>query len=396
MKRTIWFACVGLCTSFALSVCLQNWANGQHVLSAIHPIPMSSHHSVQKDIPQVDHVVNDFMNAYDIPGLSLAITKNGKLVYARSYGWADRSAEEKVTNHSLFRIASLSKAITAVAIMKLVESGKLSLEDKVFGSGHLLGTSYGTTPYGPHIADITVNQLLHHTCSGWANDGNDPMFRHPEMGQAALISWTLDNQPLNYAPGTHYAYSNFGYCVLGRVIEKISGESYAQFVREHVLEPAGIHDMKISGNTLDDRILNEVVYYGQNGEDPYIYNISRMDSHGGWLATATDLARLLVSIDGFDTKPDILKPSSIKMLTTPSAANPNYACGLSVNSADNWWHTGSLPGTATEMVRTSGGYCWVILCNTRSEKPGFFGDMDALIWKAVNDPTTQWPHEDQF
>ncbi|MEO8770965.1 MAG: serine hydrolase domain-containing protein [Ferruginibacter sp.] len=356
----------------------------------------NNNNAAQVDLTQVDSYVSSFMTTYAVPGVSVAITKNGKLVYAKSYGKADQASSTDVKNTSLFRLASVSKPITAVAIMKLVEAGSLSLSDKVFGTGSVLGTMYGTQPYGTNIANITVDELLHHTAGGWTNDGNDPMFTNINMTQAQLISWTLDNRPLDHVPGTNYAYSNFGFCVLGRIIEKVSGQSYEDYVKANVLAPSGITDMQISGNTLADKKPNEVTYYGQGGEDPYIYNIARMDAHGGWLATATDLARFLVHIDGYTTKPDIINSASISTMTAGSSANADYGCGWSVNAGGNWWHLGSLPGTCTEIVRSSNGFCWVVLCNTRSTSANFSTDMDGLIWHAVNDNTTAWQDIDQF
>src|SRR4029079_11605684 len=133
----------------------------------------------------------------------------------------------------------------------------------------VLGTTYGHTPYGTNIEKITVQNLLEHTGGGWTTDNQDPMFSHPEMNQKQLISWVLDNRPLDNAPGTHYAYSNFGYCLLGRIIEKVTGQSYAGYVQQAVLGPCGISDMAIAGNTEADRRSSEVRYYGQSGEDPY-------------------------------------------------------------------------------------------------------------------------------
>jgi CubicO group peptidase (beta-lactamase class C family) len=129
------------------------------------------------------------------------------------------------------------------------------------------------------------------------------------MTAAQLITWTLDNRPLDHVPGTNYDYSNFGYCILGRVIEEITGQTYEQAVKTLVLTPIGITDMTIGGNTFAQKLPKEVTYYGQYGEDPYAMNVSRMDSHGGWIATAADLARFLVYIDKFPVRPDILTPS---------------------------------------------------------------------------------------
>jgi CubicO group peptidase (beta-lactamase class C family) len=216
------------------------------------------------------------------------------------------------------------------------------------------------------------------------------------MAHRQLITWTLANQPLQNPPGKHFAYSNFGFCILGRIIEKVTGLSYEDAVRAQVLGPCGISSMRISGNTLSERAPNEVVYYNQDedGSSPYEMNVRRMDSHGGWLATPTHLVRFLVHVDKFPTKPDILRPDTIEIMTTASAASPGYAKGWNVNKHDNWWHTGSLPGTTTIMVRTSQQFCWAALTNTRA--PGDLGgDLDRLIWEMTG-KITCWPDKDIF
>lgn len=347
-------------------------------------------------IPQVDDGIRDFMARYNVPGVSVAIVKEGKLVYAKGYGFADQQAAKAVDTASLFRVASISKPITAIAIMKLVEQGKLSLSAKVFGPQAVLGTAYGNTPYQNHITDITVQHLLQHTAGGWANDANDPMFTNPTMTAQELISWTLNNRPLSTAPGSNYAYSNFGYSVLGRIIEKVTGKSYEDYVKSEILRPLGITRMSIGGNTEADRKTDEVKYYGQSGQNPYIYNVARMDAHGGWIASAKDLMKLLVAADGFSTQPDLLSAASIQAMTTGSSANPSYAMGWMVNSSNNWWHTGALPGTATMIVRTAGGYSWAILTNTRNMDASFTTEMDQLIWRVINNSSTQWPTKDLF
>lgn len=336
--------------------------------------------TVTTDIAAFDDILTAFMTKYSVPGASIAVTHGEKLVYLKAYGMQDDA--QQATTQNLFRLASVSKPITSVAIFRLVEQGKLHLSDAVFGGDGILGTAYGTQPYGAHITEITVDQLLHHTSGGWPNDSSDPMFSNPSMTTAELISWTLDNRPLANIPGTTYAYSNFGYCVLGRVIEKVTGLDYESAVKSLVLQPLGITDMTIGGNTLANRLPGEVKYFGQGGEDPYSFNLHRMDSHGGWIATARDLAVVLVHADGFSSKPDILAPQSISTMTTPSSANANYACGWSVNSADNWWHIGSLPGSETEIIRAAIGWNWVVLLNSRTTQSSFAADLDQLFWNA--------------
>jgi CubicO group peptidase (beta-lactamase class C family) len=340
----------------------------------------------------MDAVAGAVMGKFDVPGLSVAIAHQGQLVYQQGFGFAelgaglrDRQRGERMSPANLFRIASLSKPVTSVAIFTLAERGRLRLSDKVFGPGAILGTDYGAPPYKPFIADITVEHLLTHTAGGWQNDGSDPMFHHPKMDHRQLIAWTLANQPLRNPPGRSYAYSNFGYCVLGRVIEKLTGESYAAFVRGQILERCGVRDMRIAGNTLAQRAPNEVRYYAERGADPYGMNVSRMDSHGGWIASAPDLVRFLIHVDGFPTVPDILKPDTLRTMTTPSAASNNgYAKGWAVNRQNNWWHTGLLDGTTTLMVRTSSGLCWAALTNcSRATPKGLDSALDDMVWQMV-------------
>ncbi|MCG2615360.1 beta-lactamase family protein [Terrimonas sp. NA20] len=346
----------------------------------------------QKDIASIDNAVSAFMTKHTIPGVSIAVTKAGKLVYVKSYGKMSSADNTAVTNSSLYRIASISKPVTGVGIMKLLEAGKLTLDAKVFGAGSILGGDF-TTPAGMH--DITVRHLLHHTVGSWGNDGNDPMFKQPTMNHTDLIKWTITNYPATSGRGV-YRYSNFGYCLLGRIIEKLSGKSYEQFIKDEVLTPSGITKMTMGGSKLTDRKTDEVIYTGQSGNDPYAYNIPRMDAHGGWIASATDLARFMVKVDGFTTKPDILLPATITTMTTRSVPSSNYACGWGVNDANHWWHTGSLPGTASEIIRSASGYTWTVLCNSRSYTSSFDNDLDNLLWPIINNASTPWQDIDQF
>jgi CubicO group peptidase (beta-lactamase class C family) len=347
------------------------------------------------DLQHIDQTITGFMNEYDIPGLSIAIAKDGQLVFAKGYGFADKENKEETTISHLFRIASVSKPITSVSVMKLIEDGKLSLNDKIFGKGAVLGTQYGTTPYKANIEEITVQNLLEHTAGGWTNKSNDPMFSNPGFDHQQLISWVLDNQSLDNAPGSEYAYSNFGYCVLGRVIEKKSGQTYADFVKTDVLKSCGVSDMHIAGDTKAQRRPNEVVYYDSGSGNPYGMKVARMDAHGGWIASAIDLLRFAVRVDGFATKADLLDAGTIKTMTTPSLANKNYAKGWNVNQNNNWWHVGSLPGTASILVRADNGFCWAVLVNTRNDTDSFFSDLDKLTWNIIGGVST-WPKIDLF
>jgi CubicO group peptidase (beta-lactamase class C family) len=332
-----------------------------------------------------------FMQTFFAPALSVAIVRNSRFVFERAFGVAYAKDAEQCSPTSLFRIASVTKPITSVAIFTLVEQGKVNLSDKIFGPSGILGADYGKGPYKQYVTDVTVDHLLTHTAGGWTNDSTDPMFRFNSWDQQKLISWTIENLPLTYPPGEHWAYSNFGYCVLGRVIEKITGQPYAGYVQQAILAPCGITDMQIGGNTLKQRAANEVEYLGQFGENPYDMNVRRMDSHGGWIANPSDLARFLSHVGGSPTIPSLLKPATIQIMTTPSPAYPQsspakYARGWMVrdNGKGNWWHAGSLPGTTSVMVKTSTGMCWAALTNTRTQPSDTINAaLDQMVWNMV-------------
>lgn len=272
---------------------------------------------------EIGRLAAAFKRSFSVPSLSIAISRNGQFVFDRGFGFNQgfRFGNEKdmgpTDMSSLFRIADVTMPITSVAIFTLIEQGKLNLNDKVFGASGILGTKYGKSPYRQYVTDITVDHLLTHTCGGWPADSNDPMYKSSSWDQAKLIGWTLENLPLTNPPGEHWAFSNFGYCLLGRVIEQITGQTYAGYVQGAVLAPCGISGMRIAGNSLKERAPNEVVYFGQYNEDPYKINVSRMDANGGWLATPSALVQFLSHVGGSGPIPSILKAATIQIMTTP-------------------------------------------------------------------------------
>jgi CubicO group peptidase (beta-lactamase class C family) len=372
------------------------WVNGYTVSNKDHyaAIWTCSDPFKAADMKKVDDLVKKYMDDYDVPGLSFAISRDGKLALAKTYGYADKEGGERVAPRHRFRVASVSKPITATAIMRMVQNNAINLSDKVFGSGALLGTTYGSDPYSADVKKITVEHLLTHTAGGWGNSSNDPMFQDKSWSMTKLIGTTLDNNALQNSPGSDYAYSNFGFCLLGRIIEKKSGKTYESWVKDNILSKSGIANMEISGNTLAQRKKNEVKYYGPG--DPYAYNIARMDAHGGWLANPVDLVRFTVRVDRFNTVPDLLSNDMLAEMYQPTAASGNdYAKGWSVNSTPNYWHNGSLPGTLAIMVRTEGGFCWAVLINSRPSDSAASGKLDALMWD-IRNAISDWPEHDLF
>ena len=388
------------------------------------------------ELQHCDEAVEAFLGRYALPGISVAIAKDGRLIYNRAFGEADLDGREATRPDHLFRLASISKPITSIAIMNLLDENRLKLTDKVFGPGGLLEEHPGlaqATITDQRIYDITVQNLLEHS-AGWDRGVNcfpNPVTPYPrgfngcdpivvplhvaeQAGHSGLpteednITFLLE-RGLDFSPNAKYVYSNIGYLVLGEVIEHLSGVSYETYVQQSLLDQLGICDMHLAKNLQENKHEREVDYagngyttlsaYGTGELVPWEYgglNVEAMDAHGGWIATARDLTRLLVAVDGFDTKPDILSAAAISTMTEASNNNAFYAKGWSVNSVDNWWHTGAIDGTATLAVRTNDGYVWAVLLNKRvvdGRANRFWSDFDNLPWNCVQGLTATPSHD---
>ncbi len=370
-----------------------------------------------------DELVTSLLHKYDIPGAALAVVKDGRLVLAHGYGLADTEQQQPVQPDALFRIASLSKPFTSAAILTLVEHGKLHLDDRAFA---LLALGQ---PADARLQKITIRELLLHA-GGWNRDTSfDPMFMPfkaarsigapPPATCETVIRYML-TQPLQVDPGTAYHYSNFGYCVLGRVIEKVSGQPYEAYVKSAVLAPMGITHMRIGHSLPDEHAPGEVHYYdfpgapqvrsvfpAHPGQVPRPYGgfyLEAMDSHGGWIASPIDLVRFITHLDG-TLKPTVLTPATVhEMIARPDPRLITdratwYAFGWQIRQVGkdaNWWHTGSLDGTTTLMVRTSQGMDWALLLNASpKQQSALFDEMDDGLWKAAG-AVKQWPPHDLF
>ncbi|MCA9140437.1 MAG: serine hydrolase, partial [Planctomycetales bacterium] len=377
-----------------------------------------------------DRSMKEFMKDHRVPGVSIAVTNRGKVVFARGYGYADVATGDQVTPDSLFRIASISKPITAVAVLQLIEQGKLKLDDKLYEVlDYEDDIKAAGDAFDNRCREITIRHLLEHR-GGWDRDKSfDAMFQsvrfadqvgtRPPADQSAVIKAML-SQSLDFDPGQRYAYSNFGYCLLGRVVEKLTGQSYEGYVKQHVLAPIGVTQMRIGVTRLDGRAENEVRYYhpgtGQsvfasdlNETVPWPYggwNLEAMDSHGAWIASATDLAKFAAALDDPDSCPILSRESIEWMYRRPpglagyeedgTEKEQYYSLGWSNRDVGkgriNHWHTGSLAGTATILIRRHDGKNFVALMNTRvSPDATHLGRaIDGLLHTMAND-VNQWP-----
>ncbi|HEX8328926.1 MAG TPA: serine hydrolase domain-containing protein [Hymenobacter sp.] len=377
---------------------------------------------VVPELAHCDESMQQFMRKWNVLGASVAITKDGQLAYERAFGYATAERNVPMQPYHLLRVASISKTVTALAVMKLVEEGQLSLSHKVFGAeGYLQGASYLREMRDPRLRDITVQHLLEHS-AGWDRnagcdgyEGCDPIdfpthvaqvMRVPNpVGDSTIIRYML-RQGLSFAPGTRFAYSNVGYLVLGKVLEAVTHQPYEAWVQAHILHPSGVFEAHLGRNLPAARLERESGYlsryrmlscYNPGKQAPAAYggfHMEAMGAHGGWLFSARDLVRLTLAADGFDSRPDLISAETLSSMTQPSAKAAGYAKGWMVNGG-TWWHTGQLDGTACLVARTAGGHTWAILLNTSNGSPEFWQELKALGWGWVKKAAT-WPTHDLF
>ncbi len=363
-----------------------------------------------------------FLQRWQIQGASLAIVKEGRLVYARGFGYADKEKNILTQPYHQFRIASVSKLFTATALMQLVEQGKLKLSDKVFGKKGILNDSLFQNIADPLALDIEVHHLLKHT-AGWRNQlRTDPMFAPLEVAEImgvvpppsleSTIQFML-SQTGYFAPGTLYDYSNFGYCVAGKIIEKVSGLPYETYLKKYLLAPIGIERMELGKNRYVDKFPQEVRYYehqksekkrsvyGTGDSVSRTYEATHLEAlgaAGGWIATPADLLRLVNVIDGFDEIPDILSPQSIAAMTRALVTDSTQSQLMGWKGVDEekWWRTGSLVGTSAVLVRQQNGISWAFLTNTDTWRGPYFSYEVAAEIKRLLVTIPRFPAWDLF
>jgi len=356
------------------------------------------------------------MRKHKIPGSSVAISKDSKIIYARGFGYSDLENQQLVQPNSLFRIASLSKSITATAILQLMDQNKLRLDEPILK--YLSKYLPTANSPDPELFKISILHLLQHQGGFDSTASFDPMFRLSEIAtdtqnppgvlKEELISFMF-TRPLDFVPGSKHVYSNFGYCLLGKIIEIASKQPYEDFVRANVLTPVGATSMRLGRTLLCDRADGEVLYYderkqkskaifgpdkGEMVDSPYgAWCLEVMDSHGGWLASAIDLVRFASAFDD-PYACRILSPQGIhQMFARPKLdqhADVYGACGWFVrdlgSNRRNAWHSGALAGTSTLLVRRHDSLNWAILFNTRAAKNAEYlsAVIDPLMHKALN------------
>jgi N-acyl-D-amino-acid deacylase len=360
------------------------------------PLPVTG--EAQPKLAAIDKLILDYLTEQKVPGAAVAVAKDGRLVYARGFGYADPDHKIAIQPTSLFRLASASKPFTVAAICQLVEQGKLKFDDKIFDLLQLKDSSR----LDGRWKKITIAQLIMHRAGFDREKSGDPMAKSVEIAKALkipsppkpdqIIKYML-TQPIENEPGTKEVYSNFGFCLLGRVIEKVSGKPYDKYVIDELLKPIGIQDMQIGKSLTTAK--GEVRYFDpheptgtsvfaslgtKNVPSPYgAFCLESMDSHGGWIASAIDLARFGSAIDYPDRFPAY------------------KGMGFKANFFPEYVHFGAINGSSAMVRRFPNGITVGLLFNSRKSNgteelcQDIHDRLKDLLYKVES-----WPEGDLF
>jgi CubicO group peptidase (beta-lactamase class C family) len=360
-----------------------------------------------------DNSIEKFINKWEIKGASFALMKDGRLIYAKGYGFTDEENNIPMESSTLLRVASVSKLFTAVAIMKLIEDGQLSLNSKVFGESGILNDSAFLTLRDKRMKQIKVIDLLtHRSCI--STPLGDPCFNLHLVTEKLNkeLPLTLDDMVeyatkyrLRGSPGTQYKYSNLGYVILTKIIEKVTGMEYETYMQDSIFTPIYCFDFHLSENFIENRMKNETSYYevqeaekypAVDGSTRWEYksnggnDIKLLSGAGGWAASPAEILRFIAAIDSSITDPNILSNPSIELMT--ENRNPiGWSC-----TKNAWLRSGSMAGTNALVKRQNNGYTWIFVTNTSSWQGYKFNSIINRDITRYIARVKEWPETDLF
>lgn len=323
-----------------------NYLRGRKTLPLVAVILMTIAGSAVR-AQSIDDFVNQQMAQRHIPGLAVAVIRNGQVVVAKGFGKANVELDVPVTENTVFQLASVTKQFTATAILLLVQEGKLGLDDKVSGRLPNLPATW---------ANVTIRQLLTHT-SGIKN-----YTETKDFGKRSRYDYTQDEMlklvtdaPLDFPSGSKFNYSNTGYFLLGMVIEKVSGRSYGEFVQQRIFQPLGMTATRF--NDIHDLIKNRAAGYSWDGkvlQNADFVSPTQPFAAGALVSTITDL----IKWDAALNSDKILPKAVLESMWTPTkltdGAESGYGFGWGVQTNKGHrivGHGGGIDGFSTEIQR---------------------------------------------
>jgi CubicO group peptidase (beta-lactamase class C family) len=441
---------------FALAISLATSASAQRTREPRTSVPITGR--AVPGFEEFERAVVRVIQDDRIPGAAIAFVKDGRLVYARGFGWGNKEARKAIEPTSVFRLASISKSLTGIGILKLIQEKQLCMEQKVFAppnaaasanaSGdvpckqpifHLEPVKCAGCKVDPRLYDITVQDLMQ-MAGGWITSKKKvdacgvmtqgsgdwssefqktqrALHLHEMPTRVQLIRYGISHK-LNFTPGTCYSYSNFSFMILGEVIEQVTGRPYEEWMQKNILQPMGATHARVLlfGKSLP----NEVDYYtvlpdGKNRRCCIDMLKPPIGPCGGWTASIIDLAHVQASLRSGIPEPNPLDPQTMALMVS-RPANPKFAgkfdywtdgwdtvrCpaesagpgGCSVKEA--MWEKGGdfTGGTITTYASWSNGVGYVLLFNSHTKTN--MQDINRKIIEPLVRTKTDWPAWDLF
>lgn len=349
---------------------------------------------------KVDEDVKQIMKEQDIVGMSFAVVKEGKIVYANSFGQKNIENNTPLSNGDIFRIASISKSFSATSIMQLVEAGKISLDDDF---GKLVGFRIRNPNFPEKV--ITLRMVMSHT-SG-INDSQG-YFNLDVINPDKNPDWAKCYNA--YAPGADYEYCNLNYNMVGALIERVSGERFDNYVNNHVLKPLGLY----GGYNVDSLDSSKfATLYGYDAKSKTFtpslqaytarrdemakymmgYSTPIFSPTGGMKISATDLAKyMIMHMKGGKAEGiRIISKKSSKTMQTKIANVENYGLALGTNLEDiipgekMTGHTGSAYGLySTMFFNPKEDFGFVVIVNGSSTADKYTKGLRTIMYATIN------------
>ena len=305
----------------------------------------------------------------DEPGVVVRVQQNGKVILEKAYGMADMELGVKMQPDHILRLGSITKQFTAVAILMLVQEGKVNLSDDL--------TKY-LPDYPTGGRKITVTQLLNHTSGikSYASMDDFTEIWRKDMTPTELIDH-FKNEPFDFEPGEKWEYNNSAYILAGAIIEKASGMSYADFIEKKIFQPLGMTD---SYYDVTDRVIPRRIHgYGRGEAEgsfsnaPYL-SMSLPYAAGSLMSTVADMGKWDEAL--YTEK--LVKKDLLKLAWTPTKLNngsmTHYGFGWAMNKADGHefiYHSGGINGFVTNGIRVPDAHLYIIaLSNNNTKGPG--------------------------
>jgi CubicO group peptidase (beta-lactamase class C family) len=300
----------------------------------------------------MDQIIQYYVASNSFAG-AILVAQDGKILLDKGYGDADLEWRVPNSPATKFQIASITKQFTAASILLLAERGKLNVNDPV--------KKY--MPDAPPAWDkVTIYRVLTHA-SGIPEKYDGITSWSQSVAPDKLIA-SFRDKPLDFEPGTSGKYSNAGYYLLGYLIEKISGQSYGDFVEENIFKPLGMNDSGYDSNSKIIPRRASGYHFGSAGpEHSQFYNMTLRFSAGGLYSTTEDLLRWEQGLFGYK----LLSAESVKTMTTPFKFN--YACGLMVAKFDGhlaFEHSGEMDGFTSDLIYYPDDKLTVVVFNNLS------------------------------